>query len=76
MNAASKIADADRAKVIATEYPLQSAAWYWGKGVYAWDTTLNDYVVSNIQKNYGSNEIFLVTQYYVNGWMDQQWWRG
>ena len=69
VNAASKIADADRAKVIATEYPLQSAAWYWGKGLYANGNTLNDYVVEKMQENSGQDEVFLITQYYVNGWI-------
>lgn len=58
------------ASYIAKHYPLESAVWFWssnkakgtGKGK-KW--SLNEYV----ENNGSSKGVFLVTQYYVNGWI-------
>ncbi len=67
MNAeeALKNSGLDRVHFIAKYYSLESAAWYWAttnvKNTYA--GSLNGYVVDNEN----SKGIFLITQYYING---------
>lgn len=52
-------------KHIAKNYPLEASAWYWS-GKQKDSKNLNKYTVEN---NF-SKEVFLITQYFVNGYVD------
>jgi hypothetical protein len=57
---------ADTATYISENYALESALWFWSseKAKSTSVGSLNDYV-----ETYGSGKgVFLITQYYVNGW--------
>ncbi|MPM61960.1 hypothetical protein SDC9_108824 [bioreactor metagenome] len=57
---------ADTATYISENYALESALWFWisEKAKSTSVGSLNDYV-----ETYGSGKgVFLITQYYVNGW--------
>ena len=53
----------DTATYIANNYALEASAWYWSNMKKTGEGNLNAYV----SKNGGSLEIFLITQYFVNG---------
>ncbi len=58
----------DTASYIAQKYALEASAWYWSNAVKTGEGNLNDYV----KKNGSSLGIFLISQYYVNGFPDNK----
>lgn len=57
---------ANTAKYISNNYPIESAVWFWSSSIAKKTSkgSLNNYV-----EVYGTSKgIFLVTQYYINGW--------
>ena len=52
------------AKYIAETYPWEAAGWFWSVSKMTGKDNLNNYVVA-----YGDSiNVFLITQYFVNGW--------
>ncbi len=55
----------DTAEYIAKNYPIEASVWYWTNVDKTSEHSLNAYV-----EQYGaSKEIFLITQYFVNGYI-------
>lgn len=54
----------DKATYIGDNYPIESAVWYWTKLEMTKEGNLNAYV----EKNKASEKIFLIAQYFVNGY--------
>ena len=58
----------DTAAYIGNKYPILSATWEWSKAPKSGEGNLNTYVT----KNGGSLGIFLITQYYINGFVKKE----
>lgn len=59
-------AEKDKATYIGNNYPIEAAVWYWTNVGKTGEGNLNAYV----EKNGASEGMFLVTQYFVNGYVD------
>ena len=56
------------AQYIADNYAIEASTWYWGNMPKAGTLTMNEYV----EQWGGSPEVFLITQYFVNGYMPSE----
>ena len=56
---------ADTVTYIAKNYPWEASAYGWAVKAYGDKVNLRNYV----NEHGGSKEVFLITQYFINGWV-------